>query len=233
MNTQEYSMEVRTQLATVQADPTFLEMLVQTSNIRQQAEALAVVNDEAEEIAGGLLLDIQEIDRRSDTMRLGATQSARMFQTAVNDAFKNVRVVREQARGDLTRKIQAYRRAKEAQMRQQAEARKKEIEEAGALSGSGPENEVEIMKVDAEAEPENVTRTEKGSMYEREVQKVVIEDKLKFVKACISKSDRNSHVTLEMLEPKMDVVERVMLSEKKKIPGVKVETHKQLTARKK
>lgn len=232
----EYPLEVTQKLAVeVMAKPNYITLITKTAELFGRASQCVVTTDEEEVTASDLMVEIRAVEKDVEALRKDAVRMPNMYVKSINDTFRSVKDNLGKAVNLAAGPIQKYREDKRQKAEEEYQEKLKAAQEADQLVGGGGNGAVESLKI-PEPEPpvvENVTKSEKGSVYEKEIVEVEVTDFEKLVKAVVSKAKGNAHVTMGCLKANLDELKRIVTTEKKKIPGVKKVVRKQLVTRSK
>lgn len=218
--------------------PTYAKLLEISTRYGQQVESIVVKTDADEKQAVDSRAAVVKAYKIAEDMRVDLTGFPGKFVREVNKLFKDVKDSLVSTRDKLDRRIQAFRRVREALV----EAEKRAAEQAQGvqpqLPVEGPPGEPQQVQVgapDAPEQPDNVTRSESGhAMYEREDWDFEVMDFGKLVRA-IGNKKKEELVPEDLLELKRGGMLKLIRREenpiRKGIPGVKIKKVKRMVSR--
>lgn len=222
---------IQSQLAVDMRKPEFMTLIQKVSAYSLQASNVKVTTDGEELFANDALLALRGTQTEISTLRKEFVAFPNQYVKAINGTFKGLTDTLEKSVEHVATSIQSWRRTKEDVAET---ARVKAEVEAEVLAPEVESGAVEALMTKPEvSEVPNVVESEDGKVYERTTQKVVVLDKMKVIKAILSKAKNNVAFTVGLVDINQKELDHLVLKDKVRVPGTTIEEVKTLVATKK
>ena len=226
----------------VQANPAFGNIMQQVATASGQVRGLVVQDQGMYEGAGNMLIFLKGTAKSLAQMKKDALAFPKLYEKAVREAMRPVETMLNEAVAIVEKTVLAWA----VKLEEAEKAHDAAVEAAKpAVTVTTPDvlllGEVNItggvvaalqQPSDVEAPPPaKIAGVGGGSVSTRHTKKVTVTDINLLLKAVVSKAKNREYITSECVLPNMKEVERLVLTEKKKIPGVEIVEEVGLTTR--
>lgn len=222
---------IQTQLAVDMRKPEFMTLVQKISSYSIQASQVKITTDGEELFANDALLTLRDTQKEIETLRKQFIAFPNQYVTAINGTFKGMTKTLEKSVEHVTAAVQGWRRAKEDKAEK---AHAIAAVDAETLAPEVTSGAVETLMTQPKVpEVPNVVESEAGKVYERTTPKVIVMDKMKVIKAIISKAKANVAFTVGLIDINQKELDHLALKEKVRVPGTTIEEVKTLVTVKK